>query len=393
LELHLSRGAGDDVLQKTFTHRRASGWLAPLPSELDSPRTLVLAFGASDYIDDPQAFGELAAAFPRSVLIGCSTSGEIAGGQVLDASISVGVAHFTHTQLQLAIAEVTSPADSRAAGERLGAQLPRQGLRAVFVLSDGLGVNGTALVEGLTAALPADVEITGGLAGDGSRFERTWVLVDAKPRHGYICAVGFYGERLHVTHGCDGGWSDFGPARHITRSQGNILYELDGKPALDLYKAYLGERAAGLPGTALLFPLAIQRAGAGGDALVRTILGIDEAARSMTFAGDMPEGAVARLMRISTDALIDSASHATRQATASLADDASPLVVAVSCVGRRLVLGERTDEECETVVDGAPAGAGHVGFYSYGEISPALGGSGASELHNQTMTVTVFCET
>ncbi len=380
------------MLHKTFTHRRADGWLAPLASELDSPRTLVVAFGASDYADDAGAFAELAAAFPHSVLIGCSTSGEIADGRVFDASISVGVAHFTHTQLRLAIAEVASPADSRAAGERLAAQLPGEGLRAVFVLSDGLSVNGTALIEGLSATLPAGVEITGGLAGDGSRFEKTWVLVDAKPRRGHISAVGFYGDRLHVAHGCDGGWSDFGPARHITRSQGNILYELDGKPALDLYKAYLGDRAAGLPGTALLFPLAIKRPGADGGGLVRTILGVDEVARSMTFAGDMPEGAVARLMRTSTDHLIDSASHAARQATASLAPDAAPLVIAVSCVGRRLVLGERTDEECEIVVDGTPAGAGHVGFYSYGEISPALGSGGASELHNQTMTVTVLCE-
>lgn len=381
------------MLHRTFTHRRADGWLAPLPAELDSPRTLVLAFGASEYADHPQPFAELAAAFPQSVLIGCSTSGEIAAGQVLDASISVAVARFADTRLRLALAQVAAPADSRAAGERLAAQLPRDGLRAVFVLSDGLSVNGTALVEGLGGALPAGVEITGGLAGDGSRFESTWVLAGGRPQRGHVSAVGFYGERLRVSHGCDGGWSDFGPARQITRSEGNILYELDGRPALDLYKAYLGDRAAGLPGTGLLFPLAIKRPGADGDALVRTILGVDEAARSMTFAGDMPEGAVARLMRTSTDHLIDSASHAVRQASSQFAADAAPLIVAVSCVGRRLVLGERTDEECETVADGAPAGASHVGFYSYGEISPALGGNGTSELHNQTMTVTAFCET
>lgn len=235
------------MLHTTFTHRRADGWLAPLPVELDSPQTLVLAFGASEYADDPQPFAELAAAFPESVLIGCSTSGEIAAGQVLDASISVAVAKFTATRLRLALTPIAAPADSRAAGERLAAQLPHDGLRAVFVLSDGLCVNGTALVEGLVGALPAGVEVTGGLAGDGSRFENTWVLVDARPRHGHVSAVGLYGERLRVTHGCDGGWSDFGPARHITRSQGNVLYELDGRPALDLYKAYLGDRAAGLP--------------------------------------------------------------------------------------------------------------------------------------------------
>jgi hypothetical protein len=377
---------------KTLTHRQGEGWLAPLPAELDSPATLVLAFGASGYAGHPDAFAELAAAFPRSVLVGCSTSGEIAGPEVSDASVSVAVAQFERTTLRHALTEVQGPADSRAAGARLAAKLPPDGLRAVFVLSDGLNVNGTALVEGLAAALPSGVAITGGLAGDGSRFASTWVLDAARPLSHRVSAVGFYGEHLRVSHGCDGGWSDFGPERRITRSDRNVLYELDGQPALDLYKTYLGERAEGLPGTALLFPLAIKRPGTTGEALVRTILGVDEAARSMTFAGDMPEGAVARLMRTSNDRLIDSASHAVAQATIALGTGRSPLVISVSCVGRRLVLGERTEEEVETVVDGSPAGAGHVGFYSYGEISPAHGGNGASELHNQTMTVTVLDE-
>lgn len=380
------------MLLKTLTHRHGKGWLAPLPGELDSPNTLVLAFGASGYAQHPAALQELAAAFPQSVLAGCSTSGEIASEQVSDASISVAVARFNHTQLRRALTEVAGQADSRAAGERLAGQLSGHDLRAVFVLSDGLNVNGTPLVEGLAGALPKGVSITGGLAGDGSRFASTWVLDGARPVPRHIVAVGLYGRRLRVNHGCDAGWSDFGPERRVTRSDGNVLYELDGKPALDLYKTYLGERAAGLPGTALLFPLAIRRQGALGDALVRTILGIDEARHSLTFAGDMPEGAIARLMRTSNDHLIDSAHKAVWQAAQGLAIDASPLVISVSGVGRRMVLGERTNEEVETIVDGAPARAGHVGFYSYGEISPALGGNGVSALHNQTMTVTMFSE-
>ncbi len=237
------------------------------------------------------------------------------------------MARFSHTLLRRALTAVAGPADSRAAGERLGSQLTGDGLRAVFVLSDGLNVNGTPLVEGLAGALPPGVALTGGLAGDGSRFASTWVLDGARPVPRHISAVGLYGERLQVNHGCDGGWSDFGPERRITRSDGNILYELDGKPALDLYKTYLGERAAGLPGTALLFPLAIKRRGAAGDALVRTILGIDEAMNSLTFAGDMPEGAVARLMRTSNDHLIDSAHSAVRQAAQGL-------------LGRRVAAGD-----------------------------------------------------
>ena len=378
------------MLHKTVTFRTGTAWDSPLPADMDSPQTLVLAFAASEYSAHPAPFSQLAAAFPQSVLVGCSTSGEIAGTQVHDASISVAVVRFDHTLLRRAFTPVDGAADSFDAGARLAAQLGGDDLRAVFVLSDGLCVNGTSLVDGLARHLPAGVSITGGLAGDGSRFAHTWVLDRGQPETNHICAVGFYGERLRVGHGCDGGWSDFGPERRITRSEGNVLYELDGEPALDLYKNYLGERAQGLPGTALLFPLSVRRDSAS-QRVVRTILGIDEARQSLTFAGDVPQGSIARLMRANTDKLICSAAQAARQAVQSLPQTDDALIISVSCVGRRLILGERTEEEIETVLEGVPLRTAHVGFYSYGEISPSVPG-GASELHNQTMTVTVFSE-
>lgn len=376
----------------------ATGWSDPLPIALDSPQTLVLAFGAREMADAPQALADLAADFGQAVVLGCSTSGEIAGSLVHDASLSVAVARFEHTRLAMAVTTISRAEQSGAAGRHLAEQLVAAGpdLCAVFMLSDGLCVNGTPLVAGLAGGLPAGVAITGGLAGDGSRFERTWVLAGRHLAPGQVAAVGFYGQRLQVGHGAQGGWMDFGPERRITRSEGNVLLELDGKPALDLYKTYLGDLAQGLPGSALLFPMSIRRPGPDARPLVRTILGIDEARKALTFAGDMPEGHVARLMRTTNDSLIDSAATAVAQATQGVAGQGDALVVSVSCVGRRLVLGERTEEEVETIVDGAPAGAGHVGFYSYGEIAPALGangqGVGCSELHNQTMTVTVFSE-
>jgi hypothetical protein len=375
--------------QQTLSHRQTTGWSQPLPGAMDSPQTLVLVFAAPEVAADPAPLVELAAAFPQSVIVGCSTSGEIAGSHVNDLSISVAVARFEHTRLRRAFTPIANAADSHAAGARLAAQLADDDLRAVFVLSDGLCVNGTPLVAGLREGLEASVVITGGLAGDGSRFARTWVLDRAQPEANHICAVGFYGDRLRVGHGCDAGWSDFGPERRITRALGNVLYELDDKPALELYRTYLGDRAEGLPGTALLFPLAVRRDA--GEPLVRTILGIDEAEQSLTFAGDMPQGGIARLMRANTDRLIGSAGVASRQATGTFTHDDDALVISVSCVGRRLVLGERTEEEVETVFAGAPPRSAHVGFYSYGEISPLTDG-GVSELHNQTMTVTVYSE-
>ena len=375
----------------TTSYTPSQGWARPLPSALDSPQTLVLAFGASRYADDPAPFQALRAALPQSVIAGCSTSGEIAGTQLTDDSISVAVVRFEHTRLRRAETVVADPQDSAAAGAALAAQLAGEGLRAVFLLSEGLSVNGTTLVQGLVAALPPGVLVTGGLAGDGDAFVRTWVLAQDRPQCHRVVAIGLYGDRLRVNSGCDGGWLDFGPLRRITKSQGSVLHELDGKPALDLYKEYLGDLAAGLPGSALLFPLSIRAPGSSARPLVRTILGIDEAQRSLTFAGDMPEGHEARLMRATDDSLIGSAAKAAAQALQGAPDTDGTLVVSVSCVGRRLMLGERTEEEVELIAEHTPRGGVHVGFYSYGEIAPGSDGGGCM-LHNQTMTVTVFAE-
>lgn len=372
---------------------RGGRWDRPLPAHDDGPATLVLAFAASALGHAPQALSDVAAAFPRSVLMGCSTAGEIHGARVNDDSISLAVVRFEHTVLRRAATGIDGGADSEAAGRRLAALLmadaPAEPLRAVFVLSDGLHVNGTPLVDALAQGLPQGVVISGGLAGDGPHFRRTWVLDGGAPVSGRVCAVALFGERLQVGCGCSGGWDGFGPERRVTRSAGNVLYELDDKPALALYRNYLGDRAAELPGAALLFPLTVRREGSG--ALVRTVLAVDEANQSLTFAGDVPQGGVARLMRTSLDKLVGSAESAGALAAAGHHGDAQSLAIAVSCVGRRLVLGERTDEEVEMVLQAMPPGAVQVGFYSYGEIAPARTGSN-SELHNQTMTVTRLSE-
>ena len=393
------------MLIATCTYTRASGWASPLPSQNDSADTLVLAFGASEYLDDPAPFDALRAAFPLAHHVGCSTAGEIAGRHVHDASVSVAVIRFEHCSLRAASAALDGPDSSATVGRLLAAQLPTDGLRAVILLSDGLHANGTALLDGLVPMLPPGVRVFGGLAGDGSRFQRTWVFEGGPLGEGgesgerddrtplasrRVRAIGLYGERLAIGIGCDGGWSDFGPERCVTRSVGNVLFELDHRPALDLYKEYLGELASGLPASALLFPLSVRRH-AGGRVLVRTVLSVDEVAKSMTFAGDVPEGASARLMRANNDALIRSAERAGAQAVAGLEGAAAQLLVSISCVGRRLVLGERSDEEVEAVFDSAGGAAAHVGFYSYGEIAPQLAG-GASDLHNQTMTIVAIGE-
>jgi hypothetical protein len=257
------------------------------------------------------------------------------------------------------------------------------------VISDGKCVNGSELVSGLTEHLPLGVTLTGGLAGDGDRFQETLVIWDGPPEPNKVALVGLYGNRLKVGFGSLGGWDAFGPERLITRSAGNILYELDGQPALELYKKYLGEYAKDLPASGLLFPLSLRTAA--GESLVRTILGVSETEYSLTFAGDMPQGGRARLMKANFDRLIDGAVGAAQTSYGALGKASPELALLISCVGRKLVLKQRVEEEVEGVRDVLGQETILAGFYSYGEISPFTP-SAKCELHNQTMTITTLSE-
>jgi hypothetical protein len=379
------------VQLKTLEHDAASGWNTPLPVEFDTPRTLVLAFGASELIDRPAALLELAAAFPKACVVGCSTAGEISDRHIKDGSISAAVCAFDDSELRRASAPLSSAADSYGAGEMVARELSAQRKpRAIFVLSDGMRVNGSELIRGINSVTAGEVVVTGGLAGDGDRFKRTWVLDANEVRESRVTAVGIYGDRLKIGFGSQGGWDIFGPERRVTRSRRNVLYEIDGTPALTLYKRYLGERASGLPATALLFPLAMRQNENDEQQLVRTILSVNEADQSMVFAGDLPEGSLVQLMRANFDRLIEGAAGAAVQSRNPAPVSGPTLAVAISCIGRRLVLGERAEEEVEVVRNALPENTGLVGFYSYGEISPR--GLGSCDLHNQTMTLTTISE-
>lgn len=298
---------------------------------------------------------------------------------------------FAKTRVDAQTVSVGEASSSRQAGRELAAAFDTEGLAHLLVLSDGLLVNGSELVAGLSEVLPPAVTITGGLSADGDRFSETLVIWGDRAASGRVVAIGLYGEHIEVGYGSLGGWDPFGPERLVTKSDGNILYELDGRSALDLYKRYLGEHADGLPATGLRFPLSL-RTGDEETAVVRTVLAVDEANQSMTFAGDLPEGAYARLMKANFNRLIDGAMGAARESLRALKADHVGLAILISCVGRRMVLGQRTEEELDAVREALGDDAVMAGFYSYGEISPFSVGS-RCELHNQTMTITTLSET
>jgi hypothetical protein len=350
---------------------------------------LVLAFGTPDLLKS--VAGLLAALFPGATRAGCSTAGEISAAGVSDGSCVVTAIGFEATSSRQASTRLQGMEDSHAAGQRLSQSLPTKGLRAVLVFGQGVAINGSALIAGMTEVLGSSIAITGGLAGDAAAFRQTWVLDDTGVHNDRLVCIGLYGDRLRFSHGSFGGWSPFGPARKVTRCEHNVLFELDGEPALEVYKRYLGEHARELPASGLLFPLAMLGRDHNEMGLIRTILAVDEVAGSLMLAGDIDPDGYLRLMHAGTDALVNGAKIAAQGARRAGVGSGQALALLVSCVGRKLVMGERVEEEVEAVADVFDQNTVLAGFYSYGEISP-FRDQAECKLHNQTMTITCISE-
>jgi hypothetical protein len=351
---------------------------------------LVLAFGSPRVLKEQGRFQDLRTRFPRAYLFGCSTAGEICDTRVTDDSLVATAVHFTSTHIKGARIKINGTDGSFDAGRRLAQALDPSDLIHAIVLSDGIQVNGSDLVTALTENLPSHVTVTGGLSGDGDRFSETLVIGDAPPEPGVAAIVGFYGDGLRVGYGSLGGWDPFGPERLVTRSAGNVLYEVDTESALKLYKRYLGEHARDLPGSGLLFPLSI-RQDHDTPGVVRTILSVSEADQSITFAGEIPQGSYVRLMKANFDRLIDGASRAAKTSYDAVGSQTPDLALLISCVGRKMVLRQRIEEEVEGVRGVLGDRTVLTGFYSYGEISPFTPDAKCA-LHNQTMTITTLAE-
>ena len=351
---------------------------------------LVLVFGDSVLVAQSSNYEYIRSLFPAADIVCSSTSGEIIRDAVHDNTLVVTAIEFGKTKVKCSVTPVNQHANSYETGKYLMNALAADDLSAVFILSDGTHINGSELVEGLFENNRKQVPVTGGLAGDGARFSRTYVGLNKLPEEGLVVAVGLYGNNLKVGHGSFGGWDEFGPERTITAADKNVLYEIDGRNALDLYKEYLGPYKEELPGSALLFPIALKETHSD-EHLVRTILSVNEDQKSMTFAGNMPAGSKVRLMKANFDRLISGSSVAAKNSFNPSENGSPELAILISCVGRKLVLQDRIEEEVQAAKEIFGDGTATTGFYSYGEISPLLP-EARCELHNQTMTITTFSE-
>jgi hypothetical protein len=372
-------------------YSQATGWVKKSENGLGSLAQLVFLFGNKNLLKESKHIDYVKGAYPSAQIVGCSTSGEICQEEIFNNSIICTAVWFQDTKVEIAHERIGIMEDSFTVGEKLAEKLDKGELVHILVLSEGLNINGSELTKGINNRLNDRIPVTGGLAGDQANFSETVIVLNGAGEKNLVLAIGFYGKHIQVGHGSMGGWDSFGVDREVTHSKGNILYELDGYPALELYKRYLGDHAANLPASALLFPLNLWLKNPE-KSVVRTVLSVNETDGSMVFAGDIPQGEYVRLMKASNDQLIDSANGAAEMSKTSLRNSDPDLAILISCVGRKLVLKQRVEEELESIREEIGANATMTGFYSYGEICPIEPFDQHCELHNQTMTVTLFKE-
>ncbi|WP_248722171.1 FIST signal transduction protein [Seonamhaeicola sp. ML3] len=373
---------------KIFQHSLSENEWKNTIISIDSKIDLFILFISPDFPQKSEVLKLIKQEYPTAIVIGCSTAGEISGTTVKDNSISLTAVHFEKTTLKKFAKPINDMNCSYKAGQEIANTLRSDDLKHILVLSDGLNVNGAELVSGLKSEIP-NVSITGGLAADGADFNDTFIINGDEVTNKLIIGLGFYGNHLKIGCSSKGGWDSFGIERLVTKSEKNVLYELDGKPALKIYKSFLGEEAKNLPGSGLLFPLSMRNSDTS-DPVVRTILSVSEEDQSLTFAGNIPEGSYVRLMKANIDRLINGAKDSADSA-AEFLNEESQLAILISCVGRRLVLKQLVEEEVEAVREGIGDKSYITGFYSYGEIAP-FGEFSPCELHNQTMTITTLAE-
>lgn len=371
-------------------HLPAKTGLNKLPSKSPLPEAnWVLVFGSVNRFNERNLAATLKKRYPKAFIMGCTTTGEITSDGVFDQSIHITAMVWERSQLRFIAKPVNSMEQSHALGAQIANELLAPELKGVFLLSDGLNVNGSELVEGLQEVLP-NVPITGGLAGDNAKFTKTLLLNNDSIQDRIVVAVGIYGKDALVTSGAFGGWKPYGPPRQITRANKNVVYEMDGKPALPLYKMYIGYYASALPASGLNFPFAIMDEK--NIDVIRTLLSVNDQDNSMTFAGNIAEGSTVRFLKSDHDQLVIGASEAARQILQKKVNiNDKALAICVSCVGRKLVMEEQVSDEVFAVQRLLGMQTGLTGFYSNGEICSGTDDS-HSQLHNQTMTIAYLSE-
>jgi len=368
-----ARIAGDEAARAALQHDDAK---------------LLIVF-ASDSYDLPAlvaAINERSGGVP---LIGCSGAGQFATDGPGDACVVVSALGGPGFQAITAGAQ-QDDGRLRETGADVAAQVATLGggeHRVVLMLSDALAGDQEEVIRGAYSVLGATVPLVGGCAGDDFKMAGTHQFHGDQVLQGGVVAAALVSDAPFGVGVCHG-WTKTGEPVMVTKSGRNTVYELDDRPALDVYLERLGAPEAAYVDPAafaefgIVHPLGLDRRSS--EPAVRFVAGADFEQRSLSMIAEVPQGGLAWFMS-GDDASVQSATDVACGAALDALGGREPAaLLAFDCAARRGVLGdEGIVAEVERIAAHA-AGAPVAGFYSYGEIART---SGAARFHNQTLVV------
>jgi hypothetical protein len=323
-------------------------------------------------------------------LIGCTTSGEISSeGQSINSAVLGGIVSGS---IEFEFVRVQGlRKDSEAAGRKLVASLSTTP-RYLQIFSDGLTGNGCALLKGITDSFGINVPVAGGAAGDNGDFRKTLQFDRGRIYSDAVCGIAFYGD-FQLGTAVRSGWMPIGLSKQVTKAHGKVVYELNGEPALNVFERFLGQHAEKLPAIGVEYPLGFMKPASGVQQdhqyILRATMSVDRKERSITFAGEIPEGAMVNLTCGDKDSVLAATDIAAREARSAIGDATPEIIFCYSCMARRIVLGSRIGEEIDRIRMQFGPQVPILGFYSYGEYCP-IGAAACNNLHNETITLSVL---
>ncbi|KKR00625.1 MAG: hypothetical protein UT98_C0001G0003 [Candidatus Nomurabacteria bacterium GW2011_GWF2_40_31] len=368
----------------------------------DKNPDLLIVFSSVKYDQEKMLSGVRSVA-PAALLIGSSTSGEVTtAGPVKDHSVTVMAIKSPEVKYFVGVGE-NILANPRLAGKAVADNVKEQtstSLKAFMMMPDVLVGNGADIVRGVLDSLGAHFPVVGGASGDDFAFQKTYQYVNDKVYSGAVVGLGLTGN-FKMGIGVKHGWIPVGEPMKVTKSQGAVIHEINGSPAVKIYEDYFGAEEAKILHTealaklAITYPLGMKVAGSD-ELLIRDPITVDEKG-SITCAAEIPEGSEIRLMVGSREEAVKVAKIAAEDAVLQLDGSAPKAVIIFNCIARNKLFGDKSGDEINAIQQAIGKDVPLIGFYTYGEQAP-LGGEVRnieqcnSAFHNETVVICVLAD-
>jgi len=339
-------------------------------------------------------------------LFGATTAGEFIDGDIEKGSIVMMLLDINPTYFKIEFLEIT-PETALEDAKKLGVAGKEIFTNpALIIATGGVFIDGDQIIEGIiqgfgktASSAHKEVTIFGGMAGDDLLAEKPLVFTNGKSTDNAIVALIIDEDKIDVRGIATCGWNAIGTTKTVTKSEGNIVYTIDDKPALDMLMKYLGVEVKPDENKEIVtfqnswyYPLQLEREN--GDSVIRATRFANSEDRSLICTGSVPQGSKIKFSMPPDFDSIETVIAECESIKDNVEQQADALIM-FSCVSRHLSFGELMKEEIEQVqkVWDAPM----AGFFSYGEYGKSLsavqaGKTGKHEFHNNACCVVVLKE-